>query len=222
MTDAGGVRFAWLARLFGLALLGYLRVVIGTCRIIGPVTREQVVLAFWHEFNLLALIVAIKRRRDVPHASFSTRGFRGVVITTLLERSQSKVRVLPLPPENDRAAARDFSLRMARLAGEGRSLVVTPDGPFGPYRVAKPGTLIVARASGLAVQPWAISVRPSIRLMRRWDRQVLPLPFCRIRVVEGQLLRVGQRERLSSRLAELQAELDRVTAVLDPARQPLP
>lgn len=213
MTDAGGVRFAWLARLFGLALLGYLRVVIGTCRIVGPVTREQVVLAFWHEFNLAVLIVAIKRRRDLPHASFSTRGFRGVVITTLLERSQSQVRVLPLPPEGDRGAARDFALRMARLAAEGCSPVVTPDGSFGPYRVAKPGTLIVARASNLAIQPWAISVRPSVRLRRRWDRQILPLPFCRIRVVEGQTLHVGERERLSPRLAELQAELDRVTGV---------
>jgi lysophospholipid acyltransferase (LPLAT)-like uncharacterized protein len=212
VIDAAEVRFAWLARLFGLLLLGYLRIVIGSCRIVGPVSREQVVLAFWHEFNLVALIVAIKRRRDLDHASFSTQGFRGVVITTLLERSQSQVRVLPLPPEGDRAAARDFALRMARLGEEGRSLVVTPDGPFGLYRIAKPGTLIIARASGLAIQPWAMTVRPSFRLARRWDRQIVPLPFCRIRVVEAEPLRIAPRERLSPRLAELQAELDAISA----------
>ena len=43
-------------------------------------------------------------------------------------------------------------------------MVVTPDGPFGPYRVAKPGALIVARASGLRVQPWAVHVRPALRI----------------------------------------------------------
>ena len=33
------------------------------------------------------------------------------------------------------------------------SLVVSPDGPLGPYRRAKPGALIVARESGLPLQP---------------------------------------------------------------------
>lgn len=211
--DAGGghVRFGRLAQAFGLVLGLYARLVASTCRMAGPVTRDQVVLAFWHEFNLSALIVAIKCRPDLLHASFSTRGFRGLVITTLLETTRANIRVLPLPPEGDRGAARDFALRLSRLAREGRSPVVTPDGPFGPYRVAKPGALIVARASRLAVQPWAIQATPSIRLTRRWDRQILPLPFCRMRVIEGLRLSVGERERLSPRVGELQAELDRIS-----------
>lgn len=211
MSDAAGVRFGWLAQLFGLALALYVRFVAATCRVSGAVSREQVVLAFWHEFNLVALVVSMEGRPDLPHASFSTRGFRGVVITTLLRRTRSTVRVVPLPPENDRAAARDFSLRMARMAADGYSLVVTPDGPFGPYRLAKPGTLIIARASGLPVLPWAVSARPSFRLGRRWDRQIVPLPFCRLRLTEGASLRVAPRERLSPRLGELQAELDRIS-----------
>ena len=212
MTDAGGVRFAWLARLFGQALAAYARFVAATCRVSGPVTQDQVVLAFWHEYNLAALIVSMKRRAELLHASFSTQGFRGVVITTLLESTRANIRVVPLPPEGDRAAARDFALRMAALAREGRSLVVTPDGPFGPYRVAKPGALIVARASGLPVQPWAVQVRPGLRLRWRWDRQLLPLPFCRMRVVEAPQLGIGERERLSPRVAELQATLVRAAA----------
>jgi len=210
VTDAGTVRFAWLARLFGHALAAYARLVAATCRISGPVTRDQVVLAFWHEYNLAALIVASRRRPDLLHASFSTQGFRGVVISTLLENSPGHVRVLPLPDESDRAAARDFALRMATLATEGRSLVVTPDGPFGPYRVAKPGALIVARASALPVQPWAMTVRPGLRLGWRWDCQILPLPFCRIRVHEGEMLRLADRERLTARVADLQNALDLV------------
>ncbi len=212
MTDAGGVRFAWLARLFGNALGAYARFVAATCRVSGPVTQDQVVLAFWHEYNLAALIVSMKRRRDLLHASFSTQGFRGVVITRLLVSSRANIRVLPLPPEGDRAAARDFALRMAALARDSRSLVVTPDGPFGPYRVAKPGALIVARASKLPVQTWAVRVRPEVRLGWRWDRQLLPLPFCRMRLVEGPRLEIAERERLSPRVADLQVTLDTVAA----------
>ncbi len=211
MTEGVQVRFAWLARLFGRALAAYVHVVAATCRISGSATRDQVVLAFWHEFNLVALIVSMRRRAQVQHASFSTRGFRGIVITTLLEHTRATLRVIALPPENDRAAARDFALKLARLGSEGRSPVVTPDGPFGPYRIAKPGTLIVARAAGLPIQPWAVTARPALRLTRRWDRQILPLPFCRLHLTEGARIVVGARERLSPRVADLQAELDRIS-----------
>jgi lysophospholipid acyltransferase (LPLAT)-like uncharacterized protein len=202
----------WLARVFGGAMALYLRLVAATARVSGDVTPDQVVLAFWHEYNLAAFCVALKRRRDVPHVSFSTRGFRGTVITTLLRRSGARVKVLPLPAETDRAEARDLALRMARLAAEGWSLVVTPDGPFGPYRVAKPGALIVARAAGVPIQPWAMTVSPAVRLTRRWDRHIVPLPFCRIRVTAADQIRLGPREPLKPHLADLQAELDRGSA----------
>jgi lysophospholipid acyltransferase (LPLAT)-like uncharacterized protein len=74
---------------------------------------------------------------------------------------------------------------------------------------------IVARESGLPIQPWAISARPSLRLNRRWDRMMLPLPFGRLRVIEGAMVEIGQRDRLKPRLAELQAELDRVQRLAD-------
>jgi lysophospholipid acyltransferase (LPLAT)-like uncharacterized protein len=212
------VRFAWLARLIGAGLAVYLRLVVRTCRVIGPVTREQVVLAFWHEFNMLAFVVARKRRGELPHASFSTSGFRGAVITSMLERSGTPMRVFELPPEEDRAAGRALALRMARVAESGASPIVTPDGPFGPYRVAKPGALILARASGLSVQPWAMSVRPQIRLSGRWDRQLVPPPFCRIRVVEGARLSLPARGPIRPKVAELQRELDRVVGVADRER----
>ncbi|MGZ8476018.1 MAG: lysophospholipid acyltransferase family protein [Candidatus Limnocylindria bacterium] len=202
----------WLAELIGLGMAMYLRLVARTCRVSGDVTDDQVVLAFWHEFNLSCFTVAVARRHHLPHASFSTRGFRGVVITNLLRRSGADVRVLTLPDEGDRSGARDFALRLARLSRAGYSLVVTPDGPFGPPRVAKPGALIVARESRLPIQPWAVSVRPAIRLTRRWDRQLVPLPFSRIRLVAGERVAVAPRERPGARAAEFQRAMDEVTA----------
>jgi lysophospholipid acyltransferase (LPLAT)-like uncharacterized protein len=206
------VRLAWLARLLGTALALYLRLVVRTCRVAGPATRDQVVLAAWHEFNMLTFIVARKRRGDLPHASFSTSGFRGVVISAMLKHSGTRVEVFRLPPPDDRAAGRAFALRMARTAESGASLIVTPDGPFGPYRVAKPGALILARASGLPVQPWAMSLRPAIHLPGRWDRQLLPVPFCRITMVEGQRIAVPPREPVRGLVAAVEAELNRISA----------
>ena len=188
----------------------YLRLVVRTCRVIGPATRDQVILAFWHECNMATFVTARKLRGDLPHASFSTQGFRGSVITSMLELSGTPIRIFELPPEGDRVAGRAFAVRMARLAERGYSPIITPDGPFGPRRVAKPGALIVARASGLPLLPWSLTVRPEIRLSGRWDRQYLPLPFCRIRLRAAEPIRIGAREPIKPRLAELQAALDRL------------
>jgi lysophospholipid acyltransferase (LPLAT)-like uncharacterized protein len=191
---------AALARLIGRTMAAYVRICERTCRFDGRATRDPGILVLWHGTILLAAIVALHTRRHLPHASFSTHGFRGEVVTAMLASLGGAV--LPLPPEDDRAAARDLSLRLARAAAGGYSLTVTPDGPFGPYRVAKPGALIVGRASGLPLLPWGLAARPALRL-RRWDQYIVPLPFGRIRLVEAKPIRVARQARI--RNADTQA-----------------
>ena len=202
-----------LARLVGWAMAAYVRLVAATCRVESAVTQEQVVLAFWHEYNLAAAVAAWRTRRRRYHVSFSTQTFRGEVMTAMLAALGTGS--VPLPAEGERSEAARLSLELARLGREGASPVVSPDGPFGPYRRAKPGALIAARESGLPVQPWAIAVRPSVRLRGRWDRHVVPLPFSRLRVFEGQPITVAERERLRPAIGRLQAELDAVASLAD-------
>jgi lysophospholipid acyltransferase (LPLAT)-like uncharacterized protein len=199
------------ARLIGLAMAAYVRLVAATCRPVGTaVTQDQVVLAFWHEYNLAAAAAAHRLRRHQHHVSFSTRTFRGQVMNAMLAALDAGS--VPLPAEGERAEAASLAREMARLGREGSSLVVSPDGPVGPYRRAKPGALIVARESGLPLQPWAVAARPSIRLGGRWDRHVVPLPFSRLRVEEAEPIHVGPRESLRPLLGRLQEALDEVTA----------
>lgn len=196
-----------LARLIGLLMAGYVRLVAATCRVDGPgVTQDTVVIAFWHEYNLVGAVAAHRLRPDRHHVSFSTRTFRGEVMTAMLGGLDAGS--VPLPAEGERGEAARLSREMARLGREGASLVVSPDGPVGPYRRAKPGALIVARASGLPLQPWAVAARPAMRLSGRWDRHIVPLPFCRLRVEEAELILVAAREPLRPLLARLQAALD--------------
>jgi lysophospholipid acyltransferase (LPLAT)-like uncharacterized protein len=196
-----------LARLIGLAMAAYVRLVAATARPRGArVTQEQVVLAFWHEYNLVAAVAAWKLRPEHHHVSFSTQTFRGEVMNAML--SALATGSVPLPAEGERAEAARLSREMARLGRSGASLAVSPDGPVGPYRRAKPGALIVAREAALPLQPWAISAKPAIRLRGRWDRHVVPLPFCSLRVEESEPIVVGPRERLRPLVARLQSGLD--------------
>jgi len=203
-----------LAGLIGLLMAAYVRLVAATSRIEGPpVSQEQVVLAFWHEYNLVAATAAYKLRRARWHVSFSTQTFRGEVMNAMLAAIGAGS--VPLPAENERAEAARLSRELARLGREGASVAVSPDGPMGPYRRAKPGALIVARESRLPLQPWAVIARPSFRLNGRWDRHLVPLPFGRMRVVEAEQIGVGEREPIRPVLARLQAALDEVASRAD-------
>lgn len=192
----------------------YLRLVAATARFSGPpVVQGQAIFAIWHESNLVACTAAFRLRKVKRVISFSTRGFRGIVMNTMLEAMGSGV--VALPEEGNRAEAARLALELGRIGREGSSLVVSCDGPTGPYRVAKPGVLIVARAAGVPIQPWAVSIRPPWRLNGRWDRHLVPLPFCRMRVDQGEQIVISAREPLKPRLAQLQAELERVATLAD-------
>jgi hypothetical protein len=211
-------RFAWLARIFGRCLAAYVWLVGRTARFSGePINRDQVIYAIWHESNLVGAITALKLRRNDPAVSFSTRGFRGIVMNTMLRSFGAKVVTLPDEGRSTRTEAAAMAREMAALGRSGHVLVVSCDGPFGPYRVAKPGVVIVARESGLPIQPWAIASRPPLRMNGRWDRMILALPFGRLHVYEGPVLEVGERDRIRPRLAELQARLEEVQARADRA-----
>lgn len=217
LTREEAIPFGWLARLFGRAMALYVRLVARTARVSGPpVTKSQVVFAIWHESNLVAAAAAYRLRRDQEHVSFSTRRFRGIVMNNMLRGLGWGAVTLPDPDSpTSRTEATSMSRAMARVGREGKSLVVSCDGPLGPYRVAKPGVLIVARESGVPVLPWAVAIRPALRLTRRWDRQLVPLPFCRMRVDEAPLIHIGPRERIKPVLEHLQAELERIAALSD-------
>ena len=138
-------------------------------------------------------------------------------MNTMLRSFGAKVVTLPDEGRSTRTEAAAMAREMAALGRSGHVLVVSCDGPSGPYRVAKPGVVIVARESGLPIQPWAIASRPPFRLTNRWDRMIVALPFGRLRVFEGAVLEVGERDRIKPRLAELQARLDEVQALADRA-----
>ena len=69
-----------LAGIIGRLMAAYVRLVAATSRFEGaPVTQEQVVLAFWHEYNLVAAIVGLPAAtrtspRELQHADVPRSG----------------------------------------------------------------------------------------------------------------------------------------------------
>jgi hypothetical protein len=77
------------------------------------------------------------------------------------------------------------------MLAAGDNVVITPDGPRGPRRVAAPGVAQLAALAGLPVMPCAARTSRA-RVLGSWDRMVLPLPFARGVIVVGALVAVDR------------------------------
>ena len=71
-----------------------------------------------------------------------------------------------------------------REARDGKNIAFTPDGPKGPPRVAKDGTIYAAQVTGLPIVPLAIGASRKKRL-RSWDGTMIALPFSKLTFVYG-------------------------------------
>jgi hypothetical protein len=97
-------------------------------------------------------------------------------------------------------------------------LVVTPDGPRGPRRQAKPGLVFLAAHSGRRIVPTAFSAKRYWTIPGRWTDLTIPKPFTRIYAISGQPIFVkfgATTSELSETLDRLQTEMIRLGADAD-------
>ena len=168
----------------------YLRFALRTTRwsLVGaehlePYLREgAVIVAVWHE--RLAIIPALwsRARRTYPDrrvVALASRHRDGQFVAGVLARFG--VRVVhgssADSKRRERGGAAGLRGLLAALSA-GDAVVITPDGPRGPRRVAAPGAAQLATLSGAPVLAVAGQVRWRI-VLRSWDRMVVPLPFGR-------------------------------------------
>jgi hypothetical protein len=74
--------------------------------------------------------------------------------------------------------------------------------------------ILAAAATGLPIQPVAIAASRA-KLLRSWDRFLVPLPFSTVHVVYGEPLTVERRGDLEQAAAELKRRLEGVEAAAE-------
>ncbi len=110
-----------------------------------------------------------------------------------------------------RGGARAF-LQMIRLARQGHTLGVTPDGPKGPAEVLQMGTVKLAMKSGLPIRSVSYASKRHWR-MKSWDRFYIPKPFTRGVFVVGEPVYPTDDEQET--FALFQQEMNRVQALAE-------
>ena len=103
-------------------------------------------------------------------------------------------------------------VQLRRDLAAGRPAGFTIDGPRGPARVAQPGAVFLAGATGHPILPFHVEAS-RYWTMNSWDRTQVPKPFATVAVAIGAPLHV--RDTTETTVEEQRAALETALAALE-------
>ena len=166
---------------------------------------RQPIMAFWHG-RILPSTYFFQRRGIVV---ITSENFDGEWIAGIIERfGYGTAR-----GSTSRGAVKAL-VQLKRDMAAGKPAAFTLDGPRGPARVAQPGAIWLAKATGNPIVPFHIEARRHWTL-RSWDRTQIPKPFSDLAIAIGEPIEVPAgaddaameraRQALEARLTALEA-----------------
>ena len=166
---------------------------------------RQPIMAFWHG-RILPATVFFSRRGIVV---ITSENFDGEWIAGIIERfGYGTAR------GSTSRGGRRALLQLARDMAAGKPAAFTIDGPRGPARVAQPGAVWLAKATGNPVLPFHIEA-DRFWTANSWDRTQIPKPFATVAIAVGEPLEVSgdaDDEGLEAARRELEARLQALEA----------
>jgi hypothetical protein len=166
---------------------------------------HQPIMAFWHG-RILPATYYFRRRGIVV---ITSENFDGEWIAGIIERfGYGTAR------GSTSRGGRRALLQLKRDLAEGRPAGFTLDGPRGPARVAQPGAVWLAKASGNPVLPFHLEAN-RYWTVNSWDRTQIPKPFATVAIAMGEPFTVSEnaddaaveaaRQALEQQLVRLEA-----------------
>ena len=166
---------------------------------------HQPVMGFWHG-RILTATYYFRRRGIVV---ITSENFDGEWIARIIERFGFGT----ARGSSSRGGLRAM-LQLVRDMEKGRPAAFTLDGPRGPARVAQPGAIWLARATGNPIVPFHMEAC-SKWTAKSWDQTQIPKPFTTVAVAIGEPLEVpgaANDTRLESARLELERRLQTLEA----------
>jgi lysophospholipid acyltransferase (LPLAT)-like uncharacterized protein len=196
---------------------GLLRALFSTCRFraVGDENYlrfwergEPVIFALWHG----RLLAGCYAQRGAGLVALVSQHKDGEYITRVIHRWRYAT-VRGSSTRGGSAALRD----LAKSVRNGKSVVVTPDGPRGPRQKMKAGALLVAQLTGAPVIPVATGADRAWWI-EGWDRFQIPKPWSQVTVAYGEPVSVPRRataDEIDRLTAEVEGRLDELVRFVD-------
>jgi hypothetical protein len=163
---------------------------------------RQPIYAFWHG----RILAAILRFRDSNITVITSHNFDGEWIARVTARFGYE----SARGSTSRGGSRAL-VQMRRALERGGAAAFTLDGPRGPARIAQPGALWLAGATGHPILPFHIEATDAWSL-NSWDRHLIPKPGSHVVVAIGEPFTVASTEpaELETRRVDLEHVLARL------------
>ncbi len=179
-----------LYRLAVPLVLGVIRAWWLTCRVVrvegaqhldeALQSSPSVIPCYWHQHQLYCgKFLLDQRARGLRIGWLVSPSVDGELGAILVNRFGG-VAIRGSSSHTGARALRDY---YQALVKENISPVITPDGPRGPRFKFKPGAILLAQMSGRPILPMAYAASRAWRV--KWDKFVIPVPFCRVALVIG-------------------------------------
>ena len=139
------------------------------------------ILAFWHG----RVLAGLPFFRDRNIVVVTSENFDGEWIARII----GKFGYGTARGSSSRGGARAL-VQMRRELGDGHSVAFTLDGPRGPVRVAQPGAVWLAGATGHPILPFHLEADRAWTVPS-WDRHQIPKPAATIRLAIGEPIYVA-------------------------------
>jgi lysophospholipid acyltransferase (LPLAT)-like uncharacterized protein len=166
--------------------------------------EKQVIYSFWHR----AVFASAWLWRKTGIAVMVSRSFDGEYIARTIE----KLGFVAVRGSSSRGGAKAL-LGLRSQLEQGNLVAFTIDGPRGPKYVAKPGPVLLSRASAFPMAAFYVALS-DVWVLNTWDALMIPKPFSKALARFSAKMRVPA-EADDAQMAEfhrqLQAALERVT-----------
>ena len=171
---------------------------------------QQPIMAFWHG-RILPATYYFRRRGIVV---ITSENFDGEWIARIIERFGFGT----ARGSTSRGGLKAL-LQLTRDMSAGKPAGFTVDGPRGPARIAQPGAVWLAKATGNPVLPFHLEARRHWTLSS-WDRTQIPKPFSTVSIVVGEPFYVS-RDADDEKIEAARRTLDDRLKALEPRAQAL-
>lgn len=164
--------------------------------------KENSILFLWHNRLILTPFVLAKACPHTQFAALVSSHGDGQILSHIV-RSFKNGKIIECHPKAGHLALLEA---LNSLTHGNMSLVITPDGPRGPYHEIKSGVATLALKTQVPVVPlhWEAS---NYFELNTWDKQRIPKPFSTIHITFGLPLHLDHNMTLNEAKQQLKVAL---------------
>jgi lysophospholipid acyltransferase (LPLAT)-like uncharacterized protein len=193
-------RLTWSRRLayrFAVPIgMGIIQFFWATCRIVrvegneAHLLKGPTVICYWHRHQILCWSFLVRLfKRGLRVGWLISASVDGEAISEIARRMGGGIVFRGSTTAKGAEAVRSIHRAITR---DRLSVGITPDGPYGPRSVFKPGVIKIAQLSGVPLVPMSYCAS-HVWVLKTWDRFVVPWPFCRVVIAVGEPVAVPRR-----------------------------